>query len=168
MNISIPENPKVLIAYYSYTGNTENAAEILHEMTGADLARIEMQNPYRGNIYEVSQRDLNNGVLPPLTTKIDDMASYDVILLGFPTWWATLPPPVMTFLSQYDFSGKTIVPFNSNGGTKFGDSVSDLAKMTPGAYIAYGTQFFYSGGGDLEDNLSLWLNDNGLSVIVQN
>ena len=109
LDITIPEDPNILIAYFSYSGNTENAAEIIREKTGADLFEITMENPYNGNIYEVSQYDLMNDIHPALSTHVANMEQYDVILLGYPTWWATMPMPVYSFLEEYDFSGKTIL-----------------------------------------------------------
>ena len=158
------DNPRILIAYYSYSGNTENAAQILRRLTGADLVEIAMQRPYRGNIYDVSQADLNGNVRPALTTRVDNMADYDIVLLGYPTWWATLPMPVVTFLTSYDFKGKTILPFSSHGGTEFGDSHSDLAKLTPGTLIAPGFGFTYSGGRRLDERLAQWLRESGVRV----
>ncbi|MCQ2579038.1 MAG: SUMF1/EgtB/PvdO family nonheme iron enzyme, partial [Treponema sp.] len=141
-SIVIPKNPKILIPYFSYSGNTESAAKYISKVLKAkygeanvDLVEIEMVNPYRGGIYEVTQKDLNAEARPPLKTKIADMAKYDVVLLGYPTWWATLPMPVMTFLESYDFSGKTIISFSSHGGTRYGDSVSDLGKKVQSSYL---------------------------------
>ena len=162
LDITIPEDPKILIAYFSYSGNTENAAEIIREKTGADLFEITMENPYNGNIYEVSQYDLMNDIHPGLAAHVEDMSRYDVILLGYPTWWATMPMPVYSFLEEYDFSGKTILSFSSHGGTMFGDSVSDLSKMVPGAYVGIGFEFHYSGGSGLSDEISRWLAASGL------
>ena len=84
LDIQMPENPRILIAYFSYSGNTENGARIIREKTGADLVEIEMETPYRGNIYEVSQADLNGNVRPKLTTRVENMDEYDVVLLGYP------------------------------------------------------------------------------------
>ncbi len=162
LDITIPENPKILIAYFSYSGNTENAAEIIWEKTGADLFEITMENPYNGNIYEVSQYDLMNDIHPALSAHVENMEQYDVILLGYPTWWATMPMPVYSFLEEYDFSGKTIISFSSHGGTMFGDSVSDLSKMVPGAYVGIGFEFHYSGGSGLSDEISRWLAASGI------
>lgn len=162
LDITIPEEPKILIAYFSYSGNTENAAEIIREKTGADLFEITMENPYNGNIYEVSQYDLMNDIHPALAAHVEDMSRYDVILLGYPTWWATMPMPVYSFLEEYDFSGKTILSFSSHGGTMFGDSVSGLSKMVPGAYVGIGFEFHYSGGSGLSDEISRWLAASGL------
>lgn len=170
-SISIPKNPRVLVAYFSYSGNTESAAEYISKSLKqkfgdekVDLVEIEMQNPYRGGIYDVSQRDLMSGMRPPLKTKIGaaKMAEYDVVLLGYPTWWATLPMPVYTFLESYDFSGKTVVSFSSHGGTMYGDSVSDLSKHLPKSYVGLPFEFFYSGGRDLNARIDEWLKSSGL------
>ena len=160
----IPENPRILIAYFSYTGNTENAAEILAQAAGADVFEIRMAEPYRGGIYDVSQRDLNANARPALAGRVQNMAQYDVVLLGYPTWWSTMPMPVYTFLESYDFSDKVILPFSSHGGTRFGDSISDLSKTANGAYVGQGFEFEYSGGRRLEDSLRAWLSENGISV----
>jgi len=164
LSVRRPEQPKILIAYFSYSGNTENGAEILARLTGGDLFEIRMEQPYRGNIYETSQADLNRDARPALAAHVDDMAQYDLVLLGYPTWWSTMPMPVYSFLEEYDFSGKVILPFSSNGGTRFGDSVSDLSKEAPGAYVGQGFEFEYSGGRSLTDNLRAWLLENGVEV----
>lgn len=162
LDITIPENPKILIAYFSYSGNTENAAKIIREKTGADLFEITMEHPYNGNIYDVSQYDLMHDIHPTLATHVEDMEQYDVILLGYPTWWATMPMPVYSFLEEYDFGGKTILSFSSHGGTMFGDSVSDLSKMAQDAYVGIGFEFHYSGGSGLSDEISQWLAASGI------
>lgn len=170
-SISVPKNPRVLVAYFSYSGNTESSAEYisknLKQKFGdekVDLVELEMKNPYRGGIYDVSQRDLMSGTRPPLKTKISatKMAEYDVVLLGYPTWWATLPMPVYSFIESYDFSGKAVVSFSSHGGTMYGDSVSDLSKHLPKSYLGLPFEFFYSGGRDLNARIDEWLKESGL------
>ncbi len=168
-SISIPKNPKILISYFSYSGNTKSAAEYIFEQmkkkygsSNVDLVEIEMLNPYRGGIYEASQKDLNANARPPLKTKVENMKKYDVVLLGYPTWWATIPMPVMTFLEDYDFSGKTVASFSSHGGTRLGDSISDLSKSLPKSYVGFPFEFYYGGGRDLESRIDEWLKKNGL------
>ena len=134
------------------------------EALGADLFTIEMEQPYRGNIYDVSQRDLNQDARPALASHVADMAQYDVVLVGYPTWWGTMPMPIFTFLEEYDFTGKVILPFSSNGGTRFGDSISDLSKQVPGAYVGQGFEYYYSGGSELEDEIAAWLKESGLKL----
>lgn len=160
LDISVPENPRILVAYFSYSGNTEDAAYIIQKKTGADIMEITMEEPYSGNIYEVSQRDLMGNIHPALSSHVEDMSQYDVILLGYPTWWATMPMPVYSFLEEYDFTGKTIVSFSSHGGTMFGESVSDLSKAVPGAYVGLGYEFNYSSSDG--DDISEWLALNGV------
>ena len=160
--IAMPEHPRVLVAYYSYSGNTGRAAEIISDRLGADLFEIRMQHPYRGNIYEVSQADLNNAVRPPMAARVENMGKYDVVLLGYPTWWATRPMPVLSFLESHDFQGKIVLPFSSHGGTVWGDSVSDLAKTVPDAYVGMGLEFNYSGGRGLSGRIDDWLHTSGL------
>lgn len=167
--ISIPKNPKILVAYFSYSGNTQSAAEYISKQMkkkygdgNVDLVEIEMAKPYRGGIYEVTQKDLNSDARPPLKTKIKDMSKYDVVLLGYPTWWATIPMPVFTFLESYDFKGKTVASFSSHGGTRYGDSVSDLNKKLQKSYVGFPFEFYYSGGRDLNSRIDNWLKRNGL------
>ena len=155
---SVPASPRVLIAYFSYSGNTESAAKALKKKFGYDMIEIRMSRPYRGNIYEASQKHMFANARPELAIKVPDMSAYDVILLGYPTWWATVPPPVCTFLESANFAGKTILPFSSHGGTIWGDSLSDLAKMAPEAHIGPGYEFNYSGGWHLADELAAWVN----------
>ena len=164
LNIKLPENPKILVAYYSYTGNTENGARMIAEDLNVDLFTIEMEHPYRGSIYEVTAQDLNNDARPALATHVANMDQYDVVILGFPTWWSTMPMPIFTFLEEYDFTGKVILPFSSNGGTRFGDSISDLSKQVPGAYVGQGFEFYYSSGSELEGELLDWLNNCGIDI----
>lgn len=160
--IALPENPKVLVAWFSYSGNTEKGAEIIGRRLGADNFKITMQEPYHGNIYEVSQVDLNNGTRPKLAGHVNNIEDYDVIVLGYPTWWATMPMPVVSFLEDHNLTGKVILPFSSHGGTIFGESQSDLAKTASGAYVLPGFEYHYSGGGNLDERIGRWLDRNGL------
>ena len=162
LDLKTPAQPKVLVAYFSYTGNTEQGAQLMAEALGADLFTIEMEHPYRGNIYDVSQRDLNQDARPALASHVADMAQYDVVLVGYPTWWGTMPMPMFTFLNEYDFSGKTLLPFSSHGSTRFGDSISDFSKQVPGAYVGQAFEYYYSGGSELEEEIAAWLKESGL------
>ena len=162
LDIKTPAQPKVLVAYFSYTGNTEQGAQLMAEALGADLFTIEMEHPYRGNIYDVSQRDLNQDARPALATHVANMDQYDVVLVGYPTWWGTMPMPMFTFLNEYDFSGKTLLPFSSHGSTRFGDSISDFSKQVPSAYVGQAFEYYYSGGSELEDEITAWLKESGL------
>ena len=95
-----------------------------------------------------------------MSTQVENMAQYDVILLGYPNWWATMPRPVVSFVESYNLKGKTILPFVSHGSGIFGESVSDLSKLVPKSYVGNGFEFEYSGGSKLSANLSKWLKKN--------
>lgn len=160
---TMPEKPKVLVAWFSYSGNTEKGAELIAKKLGADTFEIKMKKPYRGNIYEVSQKDLNSRARPELAAHVDNIGDYDVIILGYPTWWATMPMPVVTFLESHDLKNKVVLPFSSHGGTVFGESQSDLAKTAKDAYVLPGFEYHYSGGGALSQRIDDWLKRNNLS-----
>ena len=91
------------------------------------------------------------------------MEEYDVILLGYPNWWASIPMPIASFLEEYGFAGKTIIPFCSHGGGRFGQSLSVIAKLAPDAAIGEGLSVHYSGGASLSDDVAAWLQANGIS-----
>ncbi|MGM9970155.1 MAG: flavodoxin [Anaeroplasma sp.] len=160
------DNQKALIVYFSWSGNTEGAAQIIQEKTGADLFELELVNPYSSNYNKVldeAQRDLNSNARPELKNKVENIEQYDVIMLGYPNWWATIPMPVATFLEEYDLSEKTILPFCSHGGGEFGQSISDISKLAPNSKIGEGLSIHYSGGSTLSNDISNWLSKNGIS-----
>ena len=143
---------KLLIVYYSQScGNTARIAKALQAATGADLFRIETEKPYEGSYEEVvdeGQREVEAGYEPPVKPCPYDLSSYDVIAVGTPTWWYTMAPAVRTFLHGQDFTGKTVVPFMTNGGWE-GHVIADLKTACHGA--AFAEEFcvrFDSEGGD--------------------
>lgn len=146
---------KMLVVYYSWSnGNTKQIAEQLAKATGAELAEIDTVQPYTGSYDEVvdqGQREVNAGYKPeikPLTVNIQD---YDVIAIGTPTWWYTMAPAVLTFLSAQDFTGKTVIPFMTNGGWP-GHVIKDMKANCKGAEFAHEMeiQFDSTGGAHLE------------------
>lgn len=158
-------NGKMLIAYFSWSGNTENAAQMIQEKTGADLVELELVNPYSSNYNQVldeAQRDLNQNARPELKTKIENMNEYSTVMIGYPNWWATIPMPIATFLESYDFSGKTIIPFCSHGGGQFGQSITDISKLAPNSKIGEGLSIHYSGGSSLSSDIDEWIEKNNI------
>lgn len=160
------ENSKILIAYFSWSGNTENAAKMIQEKTGAELFELELVKPYSSNyntVLDEAQRDMNSNVRPEIKNKVENMEQYDVVMIGYPNWWATIPMPIATFLEEYDFSGKTIIPFCSHGGGEFGQSITDIAKLAPNSRIGEGLSIHYSGGSGLSNDISNWLSKNKIT-----
>jgi len=125
---------KILIVYLSRTNNTKTIAEIIHKNVGGKLVALELEKPYpedyRATVQQVVQEN-ETGYLPPLKTKIDSIQNYDVVFVGFPTWGMKLPPPMKSFLKQYDLSGKTVVPFNTNDGYGIGSSFDTVKELCP-------------------------------------
>ncbi len=154
---------KVLIAYFSWGGNTRGIAKEIAVQTGADLFEITCVEPYSrdyNTVLEEAQRDQNAQARPKLADQVENMEQYDTILLGYPNWWASIPMPVASFLEEYDFKGKTIIPFCSHGGGRFGQGLTVIAKLTPDAVIGEGLAVSYSGGSSLSSDVSTWLEDN--------
>ena len=157
---------KIIVVYFSWSGNTRGAARQIHQTVGGELLEIECVTPYSRNystVLQEAQRDMRTQARPALKTIVTNMAQYDIIFLGYPNWWASIPMPIASFLDGYDFSGKTIIPFCSHGGGRFGQSLSDIAKLAPHAKIGEALSVNYSGDNSLSENIKAWLRRNGIS-----
>lgn len=156
---------KVLIAFFSWGGNTKGIAEEIQSQTDADLFEIELVHPYSSDyntVLDEAQRDQNAQARPEIKNHVEDMAQYDTVILGYPNWWASIPMPIASFLEEYDFSGKTIIPFCSHGGGRFGQSLTAIAKLAPDAAMGEALSVHYSGGSSLSGDISDWLKINGI------
>lgn len=146
-----PDKEQILIVYLTRTGNTEAVAKMIQENVGGDLASLELENPYPTD-YQLTVKQVaeenEKGYLPPLKTKIDKIQKYQTIFLGFPTWGMRLPPPIKSFLNQYNLSGKTVIPFNTNAGYGVGNSFQTVKDLCPKARIPEG--FEIKGGIGIE------------------
>ena len=158
-------NAKILIAYFSWSGNTQGIAEEIRKQTGADIFEIEPEKSYSENYNTVlreAQRDQHRQARPKLKNHVKNFEQYDIIMLGYPNWWASIPMPIATFLEEYDFSGKKILPFCSHGGGRFGQTLTAIAKLAPNASIMKGLSVHYSGGGQLINDIENWLSENNI------
>ena len=158
---------KLLIVYYSWScGNTERTAKALQSVAGGDLVRLDTAVPYTGSYNDVvdqGQREVNAGFEPKLKPLPVNVADYDVIAVGTPTWWYTMAPAVKTFLHGQNFAGKTVVPFMTNGGWP-GHVIKDMEAECKGAKFAHEMkiQFDSTGGARLETQESViakWVED---------
>lgn len=155
----------VLIAYFSWGGNTQGIAEEIQKQTGAELFEITLVNPYSNDyntVLDEAQRDQSEQARPELASHVENMEEYDTIILGYPNWWASIPMPIASFLEEYDFSGKTIIPFCSHGGGRFGQSLTAIEKLAPDAIMGEALSIHYSGGSSMPDDVREWLSDNGI------
>lgn len=129
---------KVLVAYFSRSGNTRVIAGQIHRMHDAPLFEILPAKAYPEDYLqtvEQARQETASGFKPPLLAKVTDLAGYETVFLGFPIWGTTAPPVIRSFLSAHDFRGKTIIPFITHGGYGLGSSLQVLAAHAPGATI---------------------------------
>lgn len=156
-----PSAPKkVLVVYFTRTGNTSVIAEQIHASVKSDLFRIEVQNPYPDDYEETktrATREQGSGFKPLLKTKIGNIASYDVIFIGYPIWWAKLPPPIVSFSSEYDLSGKTIIPFCTHAGSGLGGTVAELERLHPRSTFLDGLAVWGRDAKTSHDEVAEWL-----------
>lgn len=159
---------KTLILYFSVYNSTHHLAEEISRQTGFDSIELELVIPYStdyNTVLNQAQNDQHKQIRPALKTKIDSKkwAEYDTIILGYPNWWASIPMPIATLLESYDFSGKTIMPFCSHGGGRFGQSLTAISKFAPKANLTAGLSIHYSGGTSLSKDVEKWQKKCGVS-----
>lgn len=146
-------------------GNTQYLAELIQERAGGELFPIETVEAYPGlhePLVDQAAEEQSAGARPELASRIENLDNYDVIFLGFPNWWADLPMPLYTFLEEYDFSGKTVIPFNSHGGSRFSGTIGIIQRLQPGAeVITDGYTISRNDVGAAESSLSEWLTGLG-------
>lgn len=153
------EGSHILIAYFTVTeddvdtvagasvvvkdgkkfGNTEYVANVIRQAIGGDLFQIEAVQKYthdHGNLTDFAADEKADNARPELKNHIDDISKYDTIILGYPNWWADLPMPVYTFLEEYDFGAKTIIPFVTHGGSGFSNTRKIISDLQPGAFVS--------------------------------
>ncbi len=160
---------KVLVVYFSATNNTESVAQKLADGLGADIYEIVPMQPYTdedldyGNSKSRSSVEMDDpGARPEISGTVENMDQYEVVLIGYPNWWASIPMPIASFLEEYDFTGKTIIPFCSHGGGRFGQSLTAISKLAPDAVMGEALSVHYSGGSGLFDDVEDWLRANGI------
>ncbi len=138
------EGNSILVAYFSLAGeqygvgvieegNTSIIAKMIAEQTGADLFEIEAVNAYPetyDGLLDVSRQEMSDNARPEIAGTVDNMEDYDIVFVGYPNWWGDMPMIVYNFLESYDFSGKTVIPFCTHGGSGLSDTESTIADIT--------------------------------------
>lgn len=165
---------RILIAYFSRAGenyfggairtvkvgNTEIAVNFIQKLTDADVYKIEMKTPYSQDYKTcVSEavRDLKSSARPEIIDPPEDIHGYDTVILAYPSYCGTVPCAVFTFLENYDFTGKTILPLCTNEGSGMGKSVSDIQAVCPGAHVADGLSLIGSRVSSSAQVIKNWL-----------
>lgn len=157
---------KILVAYFSASGVTAKAAWKLSEAIGADLHEIKPEVPYSSADLNWMDKKSRSSVemndpssRPTIAEKLADMEKYDVVFVGFPIWWYVAPTIINTFLESYDFSGKTIIPFATSGGSGMGKTNEKLGPSCPGATLLQGKLL---NGNLSEDSSKNWVKNLNL------
>ena len=167
------QSRKILVAYFSWSGNAKALAGQIAQATGGDLFEIKTITPYPNSYDEctkVAKQELAGNARPAISGSIADMAQYSIVFLCYPNWWGTLPMAVFTFLEAHDFSGKTIYPLVTHGGSNFGRSLDDIRKLSPKAVLGEGLDVsaFDRNPNDApivtvpNKDLTAWLRKNGI------
>lgn len=164
-NIAQEENQNItdgniLVAYYSYSGNTESFANVISEEVGGDLFEIQRAEAY-SDLYTEAEAEINNGERPALASMPENVEQYDTIFIGYPIWWDRVPAMINTFLGNIDLTGKTVIPFCTSSSDGIEGSMTDIRNSAQGANILEGLRI---SGGSAESNRSeiqTWLNGIG-------
>jgi len=158
-------NKHILVAYFSQTGNTKVIADQIHENIGGDIFEIKTVDPYPtdyNTLVDQAKKEQKENYRPKLATKVDNIDSYDIIFIGYPNWWGTMPMAVFGFLEQYNLSGKTIVPFCTHEGSALGQSVDDIKKTCPQSTILEGLAVRGKNVNNANKDVLNWLNKIGM------
>ena len=142
---------KILVAYFSWSGNTKTIAEMIAGETGADLFEITPKTPYTEDydtLVDQAKEEQKENARPEIANTVDNWDSYDTVFVGYPNWWSDVPMIINTFLESYDFTGKQVVPFCTHGGGGFGGSLSSIKKGAKDAKVLDG---FEVSGSDVEN-----------------
>lgn len=162
--VSIPADAKILIAYYSWGGNTKEVAEAIHEKIGGTLFRIETVQAYPEKYRETveqAKKEIADSFRPELKEKVTDISQYDIIFIGSPNWWGTITPAVSTFLASYDLKGKTVIPFITHGSGGVQDTIKNLTAQCIGCNV---NQNGWVGFSSRTLGIGSWLKDLGFKI----
>lgn len=165
---SMPDNvdDSTVIIDGETLGNTQYMAYVIQETTGADIFRIEPETPYptdHDELVDLAKEEQNNNARPKTKDKITNFETYENIFIGYPNWWGDMPMILYSFFDEYDFSGKTIIPFNTHGGSGFSDTISTIKELEPNAEVLDGKSISRNDIQDAEQEIVDWVNSLGLT-----
>jgi flavodoxin len=137
-NMTQEEANSTVVINGEVLGNTQYVAYLIQKNTGADIFRIEPKTPYPTNhkvLIDLAKAEQNNKARPELAAKVANLEQYNVVFLGYPTWWADMPMILYSFLGSHNLSGKTVIPFNTHGGSGFSNTINTIAALQPKANV---------------------------------
>lgn len=146
-------------------GNTEYVATVISEATDGDLFEIKTVHTYPGShkeLIDAAKKESDDNARPRLATHIKNLKEYDVIFVGFPNWWYDMPKPLYTFFDEYDFSGKTVVPFCTHGGSRFSSAIKTIREMEKNATVLNGYSIARDRVAESKEGILKWLEKIGM------
>jgi flavodoxin len=156
---------KLLVVYFSWSGNTKKVAEAIQTQTDSDIFEIVPVIPYSDDydtVVDLAQEEQKGNARPAISGSIDNINDYDVIYVGFPNWWGDMPMILYTFFDSYDLSGKTIAPFCTSGGSGLSNTVNEIKELEPNATVTDGLHIGSSSASNPDNAVSDWLSKIGL------
>lgn len=141
-------------------GNTQYIAVIISEATGSDLFEIKTVHTYPGShkaLIDAAKVEIDNNARPKLATHIKNLKDYDVVFVGFPNWWYDMPMPLYSFFDEYDFGGKTVIPFCTHGGSRFSGAIKTIRELEPKATVLDGYAIARDRVPESKDGVLKWL-----------
>lgn len=162
---------RILIAYFTRTGTTREVAQQIQQRVGGDLFEMKTTHSYPQEYRattDQAKREQQSHFRPRLAAEVRDIGAYEIVFLGYPNWWGTMPMACFSFLEKYRLAGKTVIPFCTHEGSRLGNSVADIRGLCPGARIAEGLAL--RGGGvenvqtkSARQDVAEWLGRVGLA-----
>lgn len=165
INIAANDN-KILVVYFTWGGNSRTLAGYAKDITGGDIFEIVPAQPYPSQYRATTQQareELDNNYLPAIRNQINNISSYDTIILVYPIWWGTIPQIVKRFLQDNNFSGKTIAPICTHEGSRMGRSVTDIKALCPNSTITEGLDVRGGNVGSARNTVRDWINKIGIN-----
>ena len=164
-NMTQEEDNSVVVIDGEVLGNTQYVAYVIQENTGADIFRIEPETPYptdHDTLVDLAAQEQEDNARPAIKGNIEDLGQYDTVFVGFPNWWGDMPMILYSFFDAYDFSGKTVIPFNTHGGSGVSSTISTIAELEPDADVREdGFTVSRNNVQDAEPDILAWLSDLG-------
>ncbi len=155
----------ILIAYFSHTGNTEKLAQMIADETGGDLFAIQPENPYPEDydtLLDQAKAEQSENARPAVANTVENWDDYSVVFLGYPIWWGNAPMIVLSFEENYNWNGKTLVPFCTSGGSGIRGSIDSVTDSAPGATVLDGFHISGDSVDSAQKDIAAWLNDLNL------
>lgn len=170
---SVPETDGVdassgasrIIADGKLMGSTQYIASIISEATGGELFEIKTEHTYPSShkaLIDAAKKEIDNNTRPKLATHIKNLKDYDIIFVGFPNWWYDMPMPIYTFFDEYDFNGKTIIPFCTHGGSRFSGAIKTIRGLEKNATVLDGYAIARERVGNSKEGVLKWLEKIGM------